>query len=90
MATVECGYCGESFRAGRPSCPHCGSDAQTGWKDDDAIEAESVELGGMDDDAYQDFLEREGLQRDQATGWSVPLLVGVMVLIAILALMAWM
>ena len=89
MTTIECGYCGESFPAARPSCPHCGSDSQTGWKDADEIEATSVELGGMDDDAYQDLLKREGLAPERAVGWNVPLLVGVFVLIIILAMLAW-
>ncbi len=26
-----CPHCQESFPAGRPACPHCGSDAETGW-----------------------------------------------------------
>ncbi|MEE2711332.1 MAG: hypothetical protein VX913_01025 [Planctomycetota bacterium] len=89
MGTIACGYCGESFRAGRPSCPHCGSDIRTGWKDADEIEATSVELGGMNDDAYADFLEREGLTPAQVAGWNVPILVATLVLVAILVAIMW-
>ena len=64
MAEVTCDYCGERFRSSRPSCPHCGSDAQTGWKDDDEIDAASVDLGTMDDEGYEDFLRREGLAEE--------------------------
>jgi hypothetical protein len=33
-ATSSCPQCGGEFPVGRPACPHCGSDAQTGWKDE--------------------------------------------------------
>ncbi|MEZ5963535.1 MAG: hypothetical protein R3F56_06785 [Planctomycetota bacterium] len=40
----ECAHCGHLFRAGRPACPECGSDASTGWKSSDDIDYLSVEL----------------------------------------------
>ncbi len=86
MTSVECGYCGEPFRQGRLSCPHCGSDSRTGWKGADEIEAESVELGGMDDDAYSDFLEREGLS-DSVTPRGH--LARNLIALALAALLAW-
>ena len=30
----ECPFCGEPIEADAQSCPHCGSDAETGWKGD--------------------------------------------------------
>jgi hypothetical protein len=86
MESAECGYCGESFRRGRRSCPHCGSDAETGWKDEDEIQAESVELGGMSDDAYADFLAREGLGEDKASRANLAV---ILVTIAMIGLLAW-
>lgn len=41
---ATCPNCGESFPAGRLACPECGSDAETGWKDQEEIDYESVEL----------------------------------------------
>lgn len=90
MADVTCGYCGESFRSTRPSCPHCGSDARTGWKDADEIQAESVDLGTMDDEAYDEFLEREGLvdepRRTDRKGpnWGLALLGFLIIIVSVL------
>src|SRR5437899_5219428 len=33
-ATVTCPQCQGTFAASRLACPHCGSDAQTGWRDE--------------------------------------------------------
>ena len=66
MGMATCGYCGEEFRAARPSCPHCGSDRDTGWKDGDEIDAASVEIATMDDEGYEAFLREEGLATDPA------------------------
>ena len=39
-----CAECGAEFRKGRLACPECGSDAETGWKDEEEIQYESVEI----------------------------------------------
>lgn len=44
VETEECVHCGHVFRAGRPACPECGSDASTGWRDAEDIDYLSVEL----------------------------------------------
>jgi len=46
--------------AGAAACPHCGSDAETGWRDDDSVDG--VDLPAeMDEGSYQELLEAEGL-----------------------------
>src|SRR5262249_17202859 len=53
-ATTTCPQCGDEFPSGRPACPHCGSDADTGWSGDTSDFA-------RDDDAdYEEFVA--GLQ----------------------------
>ena len=42
--TEICDECGAEFRKGRLACPECGSDAQTGWKDEEEIQYESIEI----------------------------------------------
>jgi hypothetical protein len=55
------------FRAGKAACPHCGSDAETGWADADEIEYQSVEI--------PDFYEDPATAR--LGGWkSILILVG--------------
>ena len=86
MGEYTCGYCGETFRSGRPSCPHCGSDKATGWKNADEIEATSVDLGTMDDEAYDDFLEREGLAEPAAAPrqtWPLAIIGFIIVIISV-------
>jgi hypothetical protein len=56
-ATTTCPQCGEEFPAERPACPHCGSDAQTGWKEghdfheftDDDYDEVVADIEGRDD-----------------------------------------
>ncbi len=43
-ALETCPHCGATFRGGRPACPECGSDAETGWKDETEVQYQSVEL----------------------------------------------
>lgn len=40
----ECDHCGESIPQRSLACPHCGSDAQTGWADSEELEYQSVEI----------------------------------------------
>ncbi len=50
--TEECPECGAEFRKGRLACPECGSDAQTGWKSEEDIQYESVEIP----DTYEELV----------------------------------
>jgi glutaredoxin len=56
----ECPYCGERFRAGRPSCPHCGADRETGWLPAEDQMLAEVELP----DGEPSEEEREQLVKD--------------------------
>jgi len=40
----ECDHCGERIPYRALACPHCGSDADTGWADPEEIEYQSVEI----------------------------------------------
>ena len=39
-----CPNCGAEVRRGKLACPECGSDAETGWKDSEEIDYQSVEI----------------------------------------------
>ncbi len=41
---VECPHCGATFRAGRLACPDCGSDAKTGWQEQEEIDYQALDL----------------------------------------------
>ena len=43
-----CSHCGEPVENDARSCPHCGSDHETGWNPD--AEYLSLDLPGVDDD----------------------------------------
>jgi hypothetical protein len=67
--TAGCPQCGGTFPAGRLACPHCGSDAQTGWSDgsddhaftDDDYEEFVADLEGRDDLASPKWRRRKRL-----------------------------
>jgi len=40
----ECPNCGAAFPAGRPACPECGSDRETGWLSGEEIDYQAVPL----------------------------------------------
>lgn len=68
--TRPCPNCGEPVSSRALACPECGSDAETGWSDDTYLDG--LEL--PDDDAYEEFLERElGVTRsgkgERNAGW---------------------
>jgi len=46
----ECPFCGEPIDSDAESCPHCGSDAETGWNPD----AEYLSLELPEDDAEEE------------------------------------
>ena len=62
MARV-CSFCGELYPEKRLACPHCGADADQTYTDDGHEPDLGVdhEPDTMDDEAYESFLEREGL-----------------------------
>ena len=57
-----CSHCGAHFPAGRPACPGCGSDAETGWKPAEEIDYAATDLPEEDPEAYREALlgERPG------------------------------
>ena len=42
--TFECPHCGAEVRAGAKACRECGSDAETGWQDEEEIAYQSLDL----------------------------------------------
>ena len=55
-----CPHCHEEYPAGRPACPHCGSDAETGWSREGLTgEAHGLPDTFTDDD-YDDVLRSIG------------------------------
>ncbi|MCB9878623.1 MAG: hypothetical protein H6835_13580 [Planctomycetes bacterium] len=42
--TFECPHCGAEVPAGRTVCRECGSDARTGWLDDEEIDYRSIDI----------------------------------------------
>ena len=43
-ATFDCPQCGYAVRAGRTSCPACGSDAETGWRSSEDVDYLSADI----------------------------------------------
>jgi hypothetical protein len=56
--TFPCPHCGADVPQGRISCRECGSDASTGWQDQEQIDYASLDLpdGYRADDAVSDQL----------------------------------
>ena len=76
-----CPNCGAQFRAGRLACPECGSDANTGWRDAEDIDYQSVEIP----DTYEEFI---GAVPPRRPLW--PRLVAVVLITAfVLAYVVW-
>ncbi|MDP6930964.1 MAG: hypothetical protein QF412_14795 [Planctomycetota bacterium] len=65
-----CPHCGSRFKASRPACPDCGSDANTGWRDPEDLDYLSVELP---DDLHDPTLGGKGL------GWPARILITLMI-----------
>ena len=57
----ECPHCGAPVRAGRLSCRSCGSDLRTGWKSEEDLEYESVEIPDYLPDDLDAEPKRRGL-----------------------------
>lgn len=59
--TFECPHCGEPVVVGAAACRECGSDASTGWQDDEEVEYQSLDIPsgwGPDDESPGRHLER--------------------------------
>jgi uncharacterized membrane protein YvbJ len=65
-ATETCPQCGAEFKAGRLACPECGSDSNTGWKDAEEIDYQSLDLSSADD---VEFDPATGLGRRRSPRW---------------------
>lgn len=82
----DCPNCGEPVPTGAMACPHCGSDARTGWNEDTYLDG--VDLPGEALGEYERTTEREhgdGLPRG-AKGW---LALALAVLLALVLSGAW-
>jgi len=55
--TLVCPNCGAQYLEGRLACPECGSDELTGWKSEEEIRYQSVEIP----DFYSEEEHTEGL-----------------------------
>lgn len=42
--TFECPHCGAEVEVGARACRECGSDASTGWQDDEEIDYQSLDI----------------------------------------------
>jgi hypothetical protein len=58
VRTATCPQCGEGFPAARLACPHCGSDAQTGWRSSENVDYEAADVpDAFDDEDYEDVVD---------------------------------
>ncbi|MGQ0613963.1 MAG: hypothetical protein ACT4PV_09530 [Planctomycetaceae bacterium] len=55
-----CSYCGAITPQGALACPQCGSDAETGWREEDSVDGLDLPAD-LDESTYQELLEEEGL-----------------------------
>ncbi|HEY4247639.1 MAG TPA: zinc ribbon domain-containing protein [Lacunisphaera sp.] len=80
-APEECANCGAEIPRGARSCPECGADERTGWR-------ETSIYDGLDlPDPERDPNEKP-TQPGLALGWKIAG-VGLIVLIVVLAVRAW-
>ncbi len=77
-----CPICGEDVPDKAKSCPHCGSDENTGWSEKTYLDG--VDLG--DEFDYEETLKKEGLLQKSMDWKSMVflLLVGGMILLFLL------
>jgi len=83
----HCPNCSEKVRVGAKACPHCGSDDETGWRDD--THGESGLADDLPDDFdYDEYLKREFPDRrlhNKAPGGRMAWLLLVLALAGLLA-----
>lgn len=76
----HCPECGTEFRRGRLACPECGSDARTGWKTEEEIQYQSVQIP----DTYEELMGDTDPERSVR---SIVFLVAA--LLALVAMLLW-
>jgi hypothetical protein len=54
-----CPNCGTDVPANAASCPGCGADDDTGWKDDPETEAQGIAPDPMTDEDYDDYVRSD-------------------------------
>ena len=89
VPTFICNNCGEEVRFTARSCPHCGADDETAWKEG---AGRPIILTREDDDFdYDDFVQRElHGKKPKNTRWWIPVLAAILAGIFILALLKGM
>lgn len=81
-AFFACPNCGAPVAAGAAACRECGSDANTGWKDDDEVDYASIDLP----DGYRDRDDR--FARDELPPSRTPRWIVITALVTAAALIA--
>ena len=76
----RCPECDTEFPRGRLACPECGSDARTGWKSEEEIQYQSVQIP----DTYEEMVGDAGPKRSIR---SIVYLVAA--LLALVAMLLW-
>jgi hypothetical protein len=80
---APCPFCGEEIDANAASCPHCGSDEQTGWSEQRYLDG--IDLPGDDD--YEHLRAREFGAPEKAHGADWKMITGAVVLAAFVLLL---
>lgn len=85
--TFACPNCGEDVVVGAKACRACGSDADTGWKDDAEVDYERVDLP----DGYRRDGGGSDLPAIRTPRWIVAVALALALLLSALALgaLAW-
>jgi hypothetical protein len=78
-----CLHCGEEIRRGARSCPHCGSDEETGWSENRHLDG--IDLGDGDF-SYEEMREREFGQEPSRPPQKLWIYVTALVILALSAL----
>ncbi len=82
--TDVCPHCGAEFAAGRPACPECGSDAETGWSEDGITGYAAALPDEFTDDDYGRILDEINAGPRRPTATTVLKALGILALILLL------
>lgn len=80
----DCPNCGAEVPAGALSCPECGSDENTGWKEDAAI----YDGAGIEDPPefnHDEWLRQEGLAPTRASAKQILIIIAALLALAAFA-----
>ena len=77
-----CPNCGKELPTDAKHCPECGSDDNTGWKDD--LNADIPQE--YTDEDYENFIQKEFGKKKHKLGW---LIIAIIVIIAILIIFTY-